>query len=459
MDRFIAMYRQGCRKSNFNFCDHRFNRQKYQSNTGDALSAQPPARNRLLRLRRFLFVQIPLGLRQRPDQHTKSDESQRPDEIHRKTKAMMARYDGYMLRQLIAMWGFFTLVLVGVFWISRSIGLFSTLLAGGHSPWVFFELTAFTLPTLVRTVMPMAVFAAVVFVTNRLRRESELVVLQAIGASPLRLARPVLYFALLTSVMIGAITLYLRPEAIAAYEHREAQLEQDVAAKLLREGAFLHPMEGVVMYLGEVNADTTLRDVYVSDRRDPKQTVTYTASEAYLVPQDKDLYVVMVDGMAARHVRKTDALSVTWFKDFTFEISTFNTFEAQTTRGIRSLPTEQLLFAQEQLQAERGFSAGKLAEELQERLSWIGICATVAMIGFTALLMGAHSRFGLWAQIGMAFVALIALEGGRGAAGNAVSQDASLWWVFHVPTGIGFVLSLVFLHFAGRPLRRPRAAA
>lgn len=369
---------------------------------------------------------------------------------------MIARYDGYMLRQLIAMWGFFTLVLVGVFWISRSIGLFSTLLAGGHSPWVFFELTAFTLPTLVRTVMPMAIFAAVVYVTNRLRRESELVVLQAIGASPLRLARPVLYFAFLASVMIGAITLYLRPESIAAYDRREAELEQDVAAKLLREGTFLHPMESVVLYFGEVNADSTLRDVFLSDSRNPDQTLTYTASEAYVVPQDDELYVVMVNGMAARYSTQTEALSVTWFEDFTFDVSSFGTFDEASERGLRSLPTWQLVSGRDGLIAAGRFSEGQLVEELQERLSWIGICATVAIVGFAALLMGAHSRFGLWGQIGMAFVVLIALEGARGAAGQMVGEDPALWWAYHAPTALGFVLSLVFLKFAGRPLRRSR---
>lgn len=371
---------------------------------------------------------------------------------------MIARYDGYMLRQLVAMWGFFTLVLVGVFWISRSIGLFSTLLAGGHSPWVFFELTALTLPTLVRTVMPMAVFASVVYVVNRLRRESELVVLQAIGTSPLRLARPVLYFSMFAAVMIGTITLVLRPESIAAYEDREAELEQDLAAKLLREGAFIHPMDGVVLYFGEVNSDSTLRDVFVSDRRSPNQTMTYTADEAYLVPQNEQLFVVMVNGMAARQDNDTAALSVTWFEDFTFDISSYGNLEAPGTRGIRAIPSWRLLFDRDVLVADQGFTYGELAEEINERMSWIGICATVAFVGFAALLMGAHSRFGLWGQISLAFVVLIVLEAARGGAGGLVASDPTLWWLYHVPAAVGFALAVLFLRFAGRPLRKPRRA-
>ncbi|WP_255731547.1 LPS export ABC transporter permease LptF [Phaeobacter sp. B1627] len=371
---------------------------------------------------------------------------------------MIARYDGYVLRQLIVMWSFFTLVLAGVFWISRSISLFSTLLGGGHSPWVFFELTALTLPTLLRTVMPMAIFAAVVYVTNRLRRESELVVMQATGASPFRLARPVLLFAVLAAAMIGTITTVLRPASLQAFEEREAELEQDLAAKLLKEGTFLHPMDGVVVYFGTIEPNGTLRDVYISDRRAPARPLTYTAAEAYMVQKDDAIYVVMVDGMVARFDAASEELSATWFDDLTVDISRYGNLETQDQDSLRALPTSTLMSARAELIAEGRYSEGQLVEELHERLSWIGICIAVAMIGFTALMTGAHSRFGLWTQIGLAFVLLIGVEAARGGASGLVLNNPQMWWIYHLPTVLGCLVAGGFLSLAGRPLRlfRPK---
>lgn len=368
----------------------------------------------------------------------------------------MARYDGYVLRQLIVMWCFFTLILAGVFWISRSIGLFSTLLSGGHSPWVFFQLTALTLPTLLRTVMPMAIFAAVVYVTNRLRRESELVVMQATGASPLRLARPVLYFAALASIMIGTITTVLRPASLEAFEARQAELEQDLAAKLLKEGTFLHPVDGVVVYFGEIDPNGTLRDVYISDRRTPSRPLTYTASEAYLVQDQGGIYVVLVNGMAARFDATSERLSATWFDDLSVDISGYGRLDMPDADDLRALPTLTLMSSRDTM-VERGlFSEGELVEELHERFSWIGICIAIALIGFTALMTGVHSRFGLWSQIVLAFVVLIGVEGARGAASGVVLEHPGLWWVYHTPTLIGCLIAAGFLSVAGRPLFRRR---
>ena len=104
----------------------------------------------------------------------------------------MSRYDRYVLSQLLLFFGFFALVLVAVFWINRAVVLFDRLIGDGQSALVFLEFTALALPNLIRMVLPMAAFAAAIYVINRLNSESELTVMQATGSSPWRMARPIL---------------------------------------------------------------------------------------------------------------------------------------------------------------------------------------------------------------------------------------------------------------------------
>ena len=100
----------------------------------------------------------------------------------------MQRFDRYMLSQLMVVFGFFALVLVMVYWLNRSVGLFDELIANGHTAGIFLEFTLLALPGVVAIVLPMAAFGAAVYVTNRMSNESELTVLQATGLSPWRLA-------------------------------------------------------------------------------------------------------------------------------------------------------------------------------------------------------------------------------------------------------------------------------
>jgi len=370
----------------------------------------------------------------------------------------MSRFDGYFLRQLLILFGFFTLVLVGVFWITRSVSLFDRVISGGQPAIVFLEFTALTLPTLIRTVMPMAVFAAAVYATNRLSRESELTVMLATGSSPWRLARAVLLFGLVAGMIMAVISVFLRPASVEQLEQRQAEVAGDVTAQLLNEGEFLHPTGGVTVYIGEIELDGTLHEVFVSDRRDRLHPVSYSSKTAYLVNNGAGIHLVMVDGIALRFDQQGKTLSSTLFEDASYDISGLTNTDGSATRSLEAVPTVELLQNREALISAEGFTEGELIDELHQRFSWIAICVAVAMVGYATLMLGSFSRFGLWPQILGAFTILILLEGVRGFVSPVVIDDPDLWVLLYLPALIGLLVSGLFLLLAGRPLLRKKSS-
>ncbi len=368
----------------------------------------------------------------------------------------MSRFDGYFLRQLLILFGFFTLVLVGVFWITRSVSLFDSVISGGQSAMVFLEFTALTLPTLIRTVMPMAVFAAAVYVTNRLSRESELTVMLATGSSPWRLARAVVLFGLITGLMMAVISVFLRPASVEQLEIRQAEVAGDVTAQLLNEGEFLHPAENVTVYIGRIDLDGTLKEVFVSDRRDPDNAVSYSSATAYLVNNSAGIHLVMVDGVALRLNQEGRTLSSTLFQDASYDISDLTRSGGMTRRSLEAISTAELIYDMKSVQEAERHSRGHLVEELHQRFSWIAICIAVSLAGYSTLMLGSFSRFGLWPQILGAFTILVLLEGVRGFVSPVVIDDPRLWGLLYVPAVIGVIVSALFLLIAGRPLLRKR---
>lgn len=368
----------------------------------------------------------------------------------------MSRFDGYFLRQLLILFGFFTLVLVGVFWITRSVSLFDRVISGGQSAMVFLEFTALTLPTLIRTVMPMAVFAAAVYATNRLSRESELTVMLATGSSPWRLARAVVLFGVVTGLMMAVISVFLRPASVEQLDIRQAEVAGDVTAQLLNEGEFLHPAEGVTVYIGRIDLDGTLHEVFVSDRRDAATAVSYSSSTAYLVNNDTGIHLVMVDGIALRLDEQGRTLSSTLFQDASYDISELTSTSSMARRSLEAISTAELIQDRDAVAATEGFSPGELVEELHQRFSWVAICIAVALAGYSTLMLGSFSRFGLWPQILGAFTILVLLEGVRGFVSPIVIADPKLWILLYLPAIMGVLISWIFLIVAGRPLLRRR---
>lgn len=364
----------------------------------------------------------------------------------------MSRYDRYVLSQLLLFFGFFSLILVAVFWINRAVVLFDRLIGDGQSAMVFLEFTALTLPNLIRMVLPMAAFAAAVYVTNRLNSESELTVMQATGSGPHRLARPVWAFGLICALMMSVLTHYLLPASISQLAVREAEVSQNVTARLLSEGAFLHPSTGVTFYIREIGADGTLNDVFLSDRREPDNSTIYTATRAFLVRDGSQSKLIMVDGLAQQMDNVHRTMSTTNFADFSYDISSLISDDGTKRRNIRAIPTPELLFDRSTIMENEGYSAGALVEELHLRFARALVCVIVALVGFATLLLGGYSRFGVWRQVLVAFFLLVLLELMRGFVSEPVLKNAALWPLIYLPALSGLVLALVFLQIAARPL-------
>jgi lipopolysaccharide export system permease protein len=356
-----------------------------------------------------------------------------------------------MLSQYLLFFGFFALILVAVMWINRAVVLFDRLIGDGQSALVFLEFTALVLPNLVRMVLPMAAFVAALYLTNRLIRDSELTVMQATGSSPWRLARPALAFGLIAAAMMSVLTHVLLPASLQQLKIREAEVAQNITARLLTEGTFLHPTEGVTFYIRAIDPDGALRDVFLSDQRDPAQSITYTGAKAFLVRDGDRTNLIMVDGLAQRRDIVQRTLSTTLFADFSYDISTMIKDRTSGIRPVSQIGTLELMFDADRLIATDNVSLGRLTEELHERFARALSCIAVILIGFSALLLGGFSRFGVWRQVGLAFVAVIGLEIMRGALAEQVLSHPERWPLIYLPTAVGLGIAALFLAVAGRP--------
>lgn len=363
----------------------------------------------------------------------------------------MAKFDRYMLSQLLVLFGFFALVLVAVFWINRAVVLFDRLIGDGQTALVFLEFTALGLPKLITTVLPLAAFAAAVYVTNRLNNESELTVMAATGSGPWRLARPVFLYGLIAALMMSVLSHVLVPTAQAQLSEREAEISRNVTSRLLTEGAFLNPTKGVTFYTRNIDDDGVLRDVFLSDRRDEATGVMYTAAEAYLVRNNTGTTLIMVDGLAQRLNTKDTRLSTAKFQDFSFDITSLVSSNDARSVSIRHMPSVALLRDWDQISTDTGTRVGEIAEELHSRFAQALFCIIAALIGFSTLLIGRFSRFGVWREVVIAFVLLIFVDGIKNTIVEPVYANAALWPLIYVPVAIGACIVLAMLTHASYP--------
>lgn len=371
----------------------------------------------------------------------------------------MARFDRYMLSQLMMLFGFFSLVLVLIYWINRAVRLFDQLIADGQSAAVFLEFTVLSLPSVIRLALPIAAFAAAVYVTNRMSTDSELVAVQATGYSPYRIARPVLYFGLIVFLLMSVLMHVLVPASAARLDARQAEISQNVTARLLTEGRFLEPVPGLTFYIREITPAGELRDIFLSDTRDTGDNVTYTAAKAFLVRSADSAQLVMIDGLVQSLRLSDQRLFTTSFDEFAYDISGFLTVRTRDGRYEREVPTLELLRADDALATETRRSIAQLVAEGHNRISQSILGAVAALLGFATLVSAGFSRFGVWRQIILAIMLIVFVKAIEAVGLNAARADPALWVATYLPGVVGFLISWALLFKATRPYLFRRSPA
>ena len=371
----------------------------------------------------------------------------------------MSRFDRYLLSQLLALFGFFSLVLVTIYWVNRAVSLFDQLMGDGQSALVFLEFSALTLPNVVKLVLPISAFVAALYAGNRLMQDSEFVVMQATGFSSARLARPVLMFGLVAAAMMLVLTNWLVPMSRAEMRARSAELAENVTARFLRDREFMHPAKGVTLYIRAITPQGELQDFLLEDARNPDRPLIYLAHSAMLARGDAGPRLLLVDGQAQDFDRKTGRLAVTRFDDFSIDIGAMLATNGQRRASSDELPTMTLLRAPTEVQEQTKMSAAELQLEGHNRLAQPFLAAAAALAGFSCLLVGSFSRFGPWRQILGAILLGIVVQLVNTWSSSWAGEAEGRWPMAYAAPALGLILSGLLIWWSQRPRRIPRGGA
>lgn len=316
----------------------------------------------------------------------------------------MTSIGGYIFRQL----AFATLFVAGA--LTLLISLFGSLrlidfiVNRGLPISVLFEMSALNLPKFLAVVLPIAVFAAILVVYNKLTNDSELVVMRAAGISQLSLARPGLMLGIL-GVLVGyALQLYLVPASTYAFKLQQFNYRNSYGSVLLQEQRFNTPVDGLTIYVRERTSEGELRGVFAHDSRDPERPVTYTAERGTASQTGQGTRVVLFNGSQQEVDRETGRLTLFNFDQYSLDLSFLSQDVSTRWREPEERFLDSLLWPGDGLH-DRVYSAQLIAEGHRRLTTPLQILAFAA-VAVAVLLSGDLNRRGQTSRI-LAAIALI----------------------------------------------------
>lgn len=296
-----------------------------------------------------------------------------------------------MFHQLLVALAATTGGLAALIWLMQSLHFVSLVVDRGLSLRVFIGLTSLLVPSFVAVVMPITTFVVSLFVYQRLAGDRELTVMQASGLSPFALARPGLACALISTLIVFVLNLWIVPTSYHAFRQYEFQIRNKMAAFMLQEGVFTKVSDTMTVYIRSRDQNGVLRGVLVEDDRQPDSHATILANHGNMVIVNDVPRVVLYDGSRQVIDRKTGRLNMLVFKQDSMDLSTARQ-EDPRLRDSAEMSLAELLSPNPKEVSAR--DTGKFKVEGWRRMTSPLTCFSFAMVGLFTVLSGAFSRHG-----------------------------------------------------------------
>ena len=356
----------------------------------------------------------------------------------------------YISKQLLLSTLLITFVMTGVIWLFVAVRAVEAIVNRGLSVKLFLLLTSLQLPNFLTQILPIALFIAVLFVYSRLNSDREIVVMRAAGLSPLALAKPVIYFGFVITILVYGLTLWATPTSYKTFRNLQWDIRYSLAHIVLKEGVFNVFSDSITVYLRERASKNELKGLMVHDSRNKDRPVTYHAESGTLIESGNGAKVVLLRGNSVFIDKTNPQLGrVVFFDRHTLDLTNIVNKPPLRFREARERDVGELLTLKKS-QVGNPKDYGKFVVEGHQRLAAPLTVLGFALIALVTLLRGDLSRRGQLKRILVAVVIFVALMSTTLGLVNVSAKNLALVPGLYIANALPILLAFLLLAFPGR---------
>ncbi len=234
-----------------------------------------------------------------------------------------------------------SLVLTGIVWLSRSLKYIDLIINKGLSLSSYFWFVSLIAPKILALLLPLISFVAVIYTYQKLKGESELLVIETFGLSKLFLMIPAIIFGGIVALFLLLIEVYLSPNNYKTFKTFQSDLRSNFVMSTLEPGSFHNPIKGLTVYIDKASKNGVVENILIHDTRNKEIESTILAKQGILNNFENKTKVIVFDGTRYVFNFKNKKTSILNFSKYEFQIITEKKetvrFKQVEERSIREL--------------------------------------------------------------------------------------------------------------------------
>lgn len=345
-----------------------------------------------------------------------------------------------------------TFSLMSIIWLTQSLRFVDLITNNGIPVSTFAEMTSLLMPRIFTILAPISLFAAVLFVYNRMLSDRELVVMKSAGISPWQNAKPALVFGIFLAFANFYIYNYGIPWAEKTFNELEWQVKNDVSHLMFREGEFTSLQNGLTVFITTHEKDGSITGILVNDERNPQSKTTLSAEKGRVVYTPEGPKVIMINGARQEINNSTGQFTSVAFNRYSVDFG-IKESKGRKEAGVREKPLSELLNAHSnpnltKIEANRYFVEGtrRLLSPLYSIL--------FSLLACTGLLVCNFNRRGQAKVISISIVSMISIQAIDLSLINIATKNINMLGLIYANLLIPTIFCLYLLLFYNPALFR-----
>jgi lipopolysaccharide export system permease protein len=241
----------------------------------------------------------------------------------------MSRFTTYAIREISSSFLLLIILLSSILWLGQGLRHIELLTSDNVSFTSYLSYILLLLPKILLLTIPICLFLSVLININRLRNDSELIILWSAGKSEFEsLLTPILFFSLLIYFFTTILSVYVTPLSLNEIRHKIIDIRSSgIHSSILKEKKFISPADTLTIFIQERNGNE-INGLLIHDIKNSESPQTYIAENGEFIDEDNRKILRLYNGNIQIFESNESKISEIEFETYDLNLTPYNKKES-----------------------------------------------------------------------------------------------------------------------------------
>ena len=241
----------------------------------------------------------------------------------------MSKFNTYIIKEILLNFFLLSTLLTGILWLGQGLRHIDLLTSDNISFVSYLSYIVMLIPKITTLTIPISLFLTVLLSLNRIRTDSELLILWASGESNTSiLLKPILLISFSIFIVYLLITINITPYSLNEIRQKIIEIRSSgINSSILQERKFISPTDSLTIFIQERNGNE-IDNLLIHDLKNKDKPQTYIAQKGQFISEGNIKLLRLFNGNIQILDKSDNRISEIEFDTYDLDLSPYSKVES-----------------------------------------------------------------------------------------------------------------------------------